>query len=220
MSSRNSLHVILPGVFLILLLFHGDVVRGSTITFTVPKNYGPASTLDRAQYKEGELIVRFAAKTDGVQRTVEERDAILARFGAGKVAQTYKLVAGLSLIKLPAGVKVAEVLGDTNKAQEVLYAQPNYMLTPLVACPNDPNFADQWGQPMPISTPPRRGISLPTPIISSSQSSTAGSITIIRTWLQICGLIPEKTIRHWVLLVPKILMELMMMEIMTEMGIL
>jgi hypothetical protein len=34
-------------------------------------------------YKEGELLIRFAPKADGIQRTSAERNQILASFDAG-----------------------------------------------------------------------------------------------------------------------------------------
>lgn len=122
----------------------------TNICFSIPNDYDSQSNPSVVQYKEGELIVRFAPKDEGVQTTIEERDTILAGLGGGEIKGTYKLVPGLSLIKLPAGVKVEEVLENFNKTEGILYAQPNYILRAFSTFPNDPrgpapDGGEQWG---------------------------------------------------------------------------
>lgn len=53
-------------------------------------------------YKPGELIVRFAPTATGLQRTKGERNNVLRVINAGSLKHSYKLVLGLSVIKLPA----------------------------------------------------------------------------------------------------------------------
>ena len=61
-------------------------------------------------YKEGEILVRFAPKANGAQRTITERNQILSYFNTGTTKHTTKLVPGLSLVKLPDGVSVENAL--------------------------------------------------------------------------------------------------------------
>jgi subtilisin family serine protease len=96
-------------------------------------------------YKEGELLVRFSPKTGNTQTTTAEKNAILDSLGGGEVKHTFKLVPELSVVSLPKGVKVKEVLDNFNKKDGILYAQPNYTLRALSTFPNDPCFSYLWG---------------------------------------------------------------------------
>ena len=160
MSRTNYLYTIIFCPFLTVCCLCGEILHGSTINFTLPKNYDSTSTLADAQYEEGELIVHFAPKANGIQRTTFERNAILVNLGGGEVKHTFKLVPGLSLIKLQAGVKVVNILTDFNKSPEIVYAQPNYILRAFSTFPSDSrgpnpdNGGEQWclhniGQPYP-----------------------------------------------------------------------
>ena len=96
-------------------------------------------------YKEGELLVRFAPKTNGKQRTTDERDQILFSFNAGAVKHSVKLVPGLSLVKLPDNLKVKDALSKLRGKGEFLYIEPNYKIRKALTFPNDPNFGQLWG---------------------------------------------------------------------------
>ena len=61
-------------------------------------------------YKEGELLIRFAPKVAGLQRTKQEHNQILSSLNAGEVNRSYKRVQGLTLVKLPENVKVKDAL--------------------------------------------------------------------------------------------------------------
>jgi len=95
-------------------------------------------------YKPGELIVRFAPKYNGSQRNLAERNAALQSFGGGQVIHSYKLVPGLSVVKLPPSISVADVVAKFKKEKGILYAEPNYRIKLLSTFPNDPNFAQLW----------------------------------------------------------------------------
>ncbi|MHC4644376.1 MAG: S8 family serine peptidase [Planctomycetota bacterium] len=97
-----------------------------------------------ASYKPGELLVRFAPRTNGKQRTKAEREAVLAAIGGGNIRRSYRLVPGLSVVKLPKGLSVEKALRIFNTKSEILYAEPDYYVE-AVATPNDPNFSDLWG---------------------------------------------------------------------------
>jgi subtilisin family serine protease len=150
MPRINYPRAVILWLFIVVCFSYGELSLGSIVNFTIPKNYDPTATLSLSQYKEGELLVRFAPKDEGAQTTTEEKNVILTDLGGGEIKRTYKLVPGLNLVKLPEGVKVEEVLGNFNKAAGILYAQPNYILRAASTFPNDPQGpipygGEQWG---------------------------------------------------------------------------
>ena len=96
-------------------------------------------------YVPGELIVRFAPKADGVQRTTAERNTVLAGIDGGTVKRSSKFVPGLSLVELPEGRTVESSLAVFNRTVGIVRAVPNHIMKALSAFPNDPNFWQQWG---------------------------------------------------------------------------
>ncbi|MHC4527829.1 MAG: S8 family serine peptidase, partial [Planctomycetota bacterium] len=104
--------------------------------FTIPAS---------SAYEPGELLVRFAAKADGKQRSNFQKNQILASLGGGTVKRNYTLVPGLSLVKLPVPMAVEQTLRTLNKAAAILYAEPNYEVKAISTFPNDPRFNDLWG---------------------------------------------------------------------------
>ena len=93
-------------------------------------------------YREGELLVRFAPKGDGKQRSVAEKAQVLSSLGGGIEKHRYKLTPGLSLVELAPGRKVENALRAFNNRPEVLYAEPNYKLELMSTEPDDPCWAD------------------------------------------------------------------------------
>ena len=91
-----------------------------------------------SRYVEDEVLVRFR---DGASFS----HAALAHgaIGALRVKQL-KMVDGLELVKLPHGLSVREAIGLYRENPDVLYAEPNYIVT-AIATPNDPGFIDLWG---------------------------------------------------------------------------
>jgi len=104
--------------------------------FTVPAD---------VPYKAGELLVRFAARADGKRRSRLEKTQILDSLGGGTMKRHFKIVPDLSAIKLPPGMTVQKALQRFNKADGILYAQPNYQLKALSTFPNDTRFGELWG---------------------------------------------------------------------------
>jgi uncharacterized repeat protein (TIGR01451 family) len=102
-------------------------------------------------YKEDEIIVRFAPKAGGLQRSPDEKHQILSSaIGNADIKRHFKLVPGLSHIKLPPGLSVEDALKKLSKKRGIIYAQPNYiyknkLCSTFPTPPNDPNFGDQWG---------------------------------------------------------------------------
>ena len=97
------------------------------------------------KYEPGELLVRFAPKPDGTQRTLAERNAVLSAVNGGTVDHSYRLVPGLTLVKLPVNVTVENALPVFENVPAILYAHPNYIGTGASTFPNDPRFEDLWG---------------------------------------------------------------------------
>ena len=97
------------------------------------------------EYNPGELIVRFAPKPNFQQRTKSEQNTILASINGGIVKRTYKLVPGLSLVKLPAPRTVKNSLADFRRLPGILYVEPNYKIRLYSTEPNDSSFDYLWG---------------------------------------------------------------------------
>ena len=97
-------------------------------------------------YIPGELLVRFKPKPDGKQRTLSEKNQILNSSGTGSIKRNYKLVQGLTLVKLPAKLTVEDALQKFKNTQEIIYVQPNYIYKNVInSFPNDPCFSFLWG---------------------------------------------------------------------------
>jgi len=99
---------------------------------------------NRSRHVADEIIVRFR---DGVDEAAKD----LARFRVlGNRKKVFKTVRGLEVIKLPPNVTVQEAIDLYEQDPNVLYAEPNYMLTltanpGLALTPNDPSFGSLWG---------------------------------------------------------------------------
>ncbi len=97
------------------------------------------------RYAPGELLVRFAPRADGMQRRPAEKNQILISLGGGTIKHSYRIVQGLSLVKLPPRLTVRAALKPFNQAGAILYAEPNYEIRVISTVPNDPMFDDLWG---------------------------------------------------------------------------
>lgn len=111
----------------------------------VPEGHDFTVVSADAIYKPGELLVRFAPKAGGEQRSAEEKNQILSYLGGAALKRSYKLVPGLSLVKLPPGQTVKDALKTFNNTDGILYAEPNYRIYFASTFPNDPDFSKQWG---------------------------------------------------------------------------
>ncbi len=99
------------------------------------------------EYVPGELLVRFAPKPDGSQMMTAEREQILASVGGGTITQSFRIVSGLTLVKLPVEITVEDALKTFKNADGILNVQPNYILHATSTYPNDTYFANGslWG---------------------------------------------------------------------------
>jgi len=111
-----------------------------------------ASSDSNLPYKEGELLVKFAPKANGKQKTINERNQILSSLNAGEVKHSFKRVPGLTLVKLPENLKVKDALSKLKSKNEFLYVEPNYKIKLLSTIPNDTNYPQLWAMPK-ISAP-------------------------------------------------------------------
>ena len=97
-----------------------------------------------AEYVPDQIIVRFASKSDGSQKTKSEKDQFLASVNAGEVKHAFKRVPGLTVVKLPNGLSVEAALSKLKNKSEILYAEPDSIIYPDSITPNDPYFNQQW----------------------------------------------------------------------------
>lgn len=95
---------------------------------------GPAPAPPRAEYREGELLVKF--KTD---QAVARAASVHAETGARGLRRFGRL----ELVRLAAGMDVQRMQRWYQSQPDVEYAEPNY-LARKAAAPNDPRFANQW----------------------------------------------------------------------------
>jgi parallel beta-helix repeat protein len=100
---------------------------------------------DEPNYVAGEVLVRFKPKDNEAERNTQERNEILASLGGGSIVKTFKLVPGLSLVKLPQGVSVNAALTNFSNAAEIVHVQPNYIHRAILAFPNEPRFNELVG---------------------------------------------------------------------------
>jgi len=104
-----------------------------------------AQTSSNLDYKPGELVVRFAPKRDGMQRTRVQRNALLTSIDGGYIKHSYKIVPGLTVVKLPESVAVKDALEVFNNTDGISYAVPNYRAKALLTIPDDSRFDELWG---------------------------------------------------------------------------
>ncbi len=118
------------------------IIVSCVIVFTGTVIAADANDLD---YKPGELIVRFAPKQNGVQRSKAERNSILASINGGHIKHSFKRVPGLTVVKLPTNSKVKGKIGIFKNRPGILYAEPNYKIKLVSTIPNDTYFDNLWG---------------------------------------------------------------------------
>lgn len=91
-------------------------------------------------YVDGEIIVKFRASAAGTAAIASAN----AELGAVRI-ETFAIVPGLEVAKLPAGMSVEAAVKAYEAMAVVDYAQPNYRYELSGAVPNDTRFPSQWG---------------------------------------------------------------------------
>jgi subtilisin family serine protease len=96
------------------------------------------SEMDKAKYKQGELLVKFK---EGIKASSAQmrHQAMGAR-----VIKRIPLI-DVDHVKLPEGADMKEAIIGYMKDPNVQYAQPNYIMHLFDTVPNDPSFGQQWG---------------------------------------------------------------------------
>jgi hypothetical protein len=77
--------------------------------------------------------------------TIQARVASSQAQSQPVIKRNYKIVPGLTAVKLPPHMTVEDALQRFDKANGILYAQPNYRLKASWTFPNDSRFAELWG---------------------------------------------------------------------------
>jgi subtilisin family serine protease len=116
----------------------------SIILLVMLTTYVFAEAQDELDYKSDEILVRFYPKAKGLQRSISEKAQILQSEKCGEITRSYKIVPGLTHVKLPKGLSVQEALKKLNKRKDIISARPNYKIY-LDSYPNDPYFPQLWG---------------------------------------------------------------------------
>lgn len=91
-----------------------------------------------ADYRPGELIVRYRASADAVS-------AQAMKSMRGLTPKRALLQGRAELLALPSITDVPSALALLRGDPSVLYAEPNYLRHPRAFTPNDPLFGEQWG---------------------------------------------------------------------------
>jgi len=74
-------------------------------------------------YAPDQLIVRFRTKDNREHINTQEKNQILSSLGGASVKHNFKLVPGLTLVKLPANLAVEEALAIFKNTNEILYGE-------------------------------------------------------------------------------------------------
>ena len=93
----------------------------------------------RPAFAPGRVLVRF--RKGRTPATMAAAHAAVR----GQAIRSYRVVDGLQLVRLAAGMSVAQALRLYRRNPDVLYAEPDYrvhILAPVI--PNDPQFHTQW----------------------------------------------------------------------------
>ncbi len=119
-------------------------MSAESATSSIPENYD-FNAVENVPYKAGELIVRFGNKTTGQCINSSEKMQILNSLGGATIKHDFRIVPGLSVVKLPAGMTVESAIKQFNQSANILYAQPNYEVYALSTFPDDTRFNELWG---------------------------------------------------------------------------
>jgi hypothetical protein len=125
------------------------VVSGSSTSLSspavedsIPTGYDfsvPQST----DFHPGRILVRFKQQLQIASDSLAKKSQIADVLG-GTIQKDFTLVPGLSVIELPEGTTVQDALVTYNASEDILYAQPDYLVHADSTFPNDPRFSEQW----------------------------------------------------------------------------
>jgi len=138
----NKTHILFKYAALIIVTV-SNFCRVQMISAAPPEGFDFTIPAD-APYVPGELLVRFAPKPDGKQRSITEKNQFMISLGGSTIERDFKIVPGLSLVRLPSNMTVKEALKTFNSTDGILHAQPNYLLKACSTFPSDTRFDDLW----------------------------------------------------------------------------
>lgn len=95
------------------------------------------SQMDKAKYKEGEVLVKFKS---GVVTTL----SLKAHGSVGASVIKKLALVNVDHVRLPQGVSVKNAIISYMQDPNVEYAEPNYILSLSAIVPNDLYFGQQW----------------------------------------------------------------------------
>lgn len=95
------------------------------------------SGMDKAKYKDGELLVKF--RPDVIKASAQMRHKAMG----ARVVKDIPLI-NVDHVKLPQGLAVKDAIAEYMKDPNVEYAEPNYILHMKDNIPWDPFFEQQW----------------------------------------------------------------------------
>jgi subtilisin family serine protease len=124
---------------------YGISTSGQSMAFSIPAQHDFTTIAGNASYQPGRLIVRFAQSSSGQLYTLERKNQILSSLGGASIEKEFRIVPGLSVVQLPAGVTVEEALPVFNNTDGILYAEPDYEVTVCSTIPDDLRFNELWG---------------------------------------------------------------------------
>lgn len=103
-----------------------------------------SATLSDAEYVPGEILIKFKNPKNVKSTYPGKISALSDRIVATLTVQETFRNTGIARVKVPAGVKVEDLIERISRDPEVEYAEPNYICK-ITATPDDPYFSNQWG---------------------------------------------------------------------------
>lgn len=140
-------------VWLVLFLVLCIATVADSAPWRLPFTPRAKQAIKRQEYREGQVLVKLRP-----QAIRSEQDTLLASSSASALVAAIQPVIdsipeltgatvertieriGWAVIRLPKGVSVAHAVQLLKKQPQVLWAEPNYIVRPLLPEPNDPRF--------------------------------------------------------------------------------
>jgi len=116
----------------------GLTITAALATWPVQGEPTPVPASAAGAFVPGQVLVRYKETSSLTAR------AQLRNLGFAIEAQPKALAPGLDLVTLQPGVPVETAIEILSRDPNVLYAEPDYIVTRTTTVPNDERFAEQW----------------------------------------------------------------------------
>jgi len=119
----------------------------ATLTLLTPLAVGINANSDLIITQDGEVSNFVPGRVLVKFKSLPEEELalkVLSVLPGAELLKKFSSVPGLALIKLPDGVGVEEAIAKLESLEEVIYAEPDYIVK-AVEEPNDPYYPEQWG---------------------------------------------------------------------------